>query len=437
MQKNDIVIIGAGIAGTSISRALSELGYGVKVMEKEPYLSQHQTSRSSGVAHSGYNYTHGSIKAELSRVGNRRIVEYCEVNHLPINKSGKIIVARDERDISHLMELVENARLNGVEVRLLDMNDQKDRDFLKEKEPYAKTYRYALWSPSTAVVDPIKIASSFAEEAKSNGAEFMFGTEMTGVNAEKSVIYTDKGKEIGYDYLINCAGLHADEIAHMFGLAPQYEVVPFRGDYSVLSDDKSYLVNGNIYRVPDKGNPWTLGVHLTRTVDGKVIVGPTATPVLGRENYAGLNDLHVPESMRIFSRDIELLISDRAFRELAWEELHGMRKKYHASQVAKILDTVSVNDLIKADFEKEYDGGFGLPTEIKHERSGIRAQIYDRTKKQLVKDFLIIEDRNSLHILNAVSPLITCSLPFGEHIAAYIDDEKEPFWRQPAIGRHF
>lgn len=437
MQKKDIVVIGAGIAGTSIARALSELGYGVDVLEKEPYLSQHQTARSSGVAHSGYNYTPGSIKAELSREGNRRITEYCEEHQFPINRSGKIIVARDERDVSYLKELVENARLNQVEIRLLNMHNQKDRDFLKEKEPYAKTYRYALWSPSTAVVDPIKIASSFAEEARSNGAEFMFGTEMTGVNSDKSVIYTDKGDEIGYDYLINCAGLHADEIAHMFGLAPQYEVVPFRGDYSVLSDDKSDLVNGNIYRVPDKGNPWTLGVHLTRTVEGKVIVGPTATPVLGRENYSGLNDLHVPESMRILSRDIELLISDRAFRELAWEEMHGMHKKYHASQVARILDTVSVNDLIKSDFKKEYDGDFGLPSEINHARSGIRAQIYDRTKKQLVKDFLIIEGENSIHILNAVSPLITCSLPFGEHIAAYIDDEKEPFWRQTAIGRHF
>lgn len=437
MQKNDIVIIGAGIAGASISRALSELGYGVKVLEKEPYLSQHQTARSSGVAHSGYNYTPGSIKAELSRVGNRRLIEYCDINNLPINKSGKVIVARDERDISYLMELVENSRLNGVEVRLLDMDDRKDRDFMKEKEPYAKTYRYAIWSPNTAVVDPIKIASSFAEEAKSNGAEFMFCTEMTGVDAKRSVICTDKGEDIGYDYLINSAGLHADEIAHMFGLAPQYEVVPFRGDYRVLSDDKSYLVNGNIYRVPDKGNPWTLGVHLTRTVDGKVIVGPTATPVLGRENYGGFKDLHAQEAMRILSRDSELLMSDRAFRELAWEELHGMHKKYHASQVARILDSVSVNDLIEADFEKEYDGVFGLPPEIKHERSGIRAQIYDRTKKQLLKDFLIIEGKDSLHILNAVSPLITCSLPFGEHIAAYIDGEKEPFWRKSAIGRHF
>lgn len=381
------MIIGAGIAGTSISKALSELDYGVTVLEKEPYLSQHQTARSSGVAHSGYNYPPGSIKAELSRVGNRRISEYCEEHQLPINESGKIIVARDETDVSYLKELVENARLNCVEVRLLDMNNQNDREFLKEKEPYAKTYGYALWSPTTAVVDPIKIASSFAEEARSNGAEFLFGTEMTGVDAKNSVIYTDKVEEIEYDYLINCAGLHADEIAHMFGLAPQYEVVPFRGDYRVLPDDKSYLVNGNIYRVPDKGNPWTLGVHLTRTVDGQVIVGPTAIPVLGRENYAGMKDLHPQEAMRILSRDAELLMSDRAFRELALEELHGMRKKYHASQVARILGPVSVNDLIKADFEKEYEGGFGLPPEIKHERSGIRAQIYDRTKKQLVKDF--------------------------------------------------
>ena len=412
----DILIVGGGISGSSIAKKISENNDGLRIglIEKEMCLAYHQSSNNSGVLHAGLHYPENSRKMEFCVGGNRFLKQYCKENKLPINEYGKVIVAKNKKEAKRLEEIEKRATANGVEVYLINEEE------LYNKEPYAITHEVALSSPTTAVINPVLITESFAKDAMRNGADFSYNTELSDVDADESVAYTNKGK-IKFKCLVNVAGLHADEIAHGFGLGKEYTIIPFRGNYYMLKEDRSHLVKSNIYPVPDPRNPF-LGVHYTRTINGDVIVGPTATPIIGRENYKGFQGANLKDTIAILSNEVELFLNNRSFRELVREELCNMNKKVYAGKASEIVRSIIPADLITKDVVQRYIDETGTERIIKRPRAGIRAQAYNTRKKELVPDFVVETGENSINWVNVVSPGITGSIMLAELTDEIVQD---------------
>jgi len=290
-MKTDFLIIGAGIVGIALARTLrKQHNASTLVIDKELAHAKHASGRSSGVIHAGVYYGAGSLKASLCVEGNRLLREFCHQKSIQINESGKVIVARDEDDIPGLEELYKRSMVNGVNINWL--NEQE----LASVEPSAVTHTKALLIKDTAVVDPLEVTSAMYQEAKNEGINFLFDCSWQGRLSSKE-IKTTQGI-ISCGHLINCAGVYADKIAHQYDVGHEYHILPFRGNYYLLSPRASLDIRGNIYPVPDLRNPF-LGVHFTRRPDGNVIVGPTALPLIGREQYAGFKTANTEDTLRI------------------------------------------------------------------------------------------------------------------------------------------
>ena len=390
-KTSDFLVIGAGIIGTSIARELRRRHGGrVVILEKESTAGEHASGRNSGVLHAGVYYKAGTLKARLCLEGNRRMKDYCRAKGIPMNEHGKVIVARSASEIPTLHELYTRGQLNGATVSLVDAVA------LKDIEPCAKTADHALYVKDTAVVNPARVIESVAHDAVNEGVEFRFDCAWLGVGG-RSTVKTTKGT-IAHGHLVNCAGLFADRIAHASGIGLDYRILPFRGQFFRLRPESRLQVRGNIYPVPDLRNPF-LGVHFTRRPEGEVTVGPTALPLLGREQYGGLRGLNPRDAMtmchylfRLFSRNQD------HFRSIAWRELTKMTR---------------------AGFFRDADGlGIGLqPQDLLPGKSpGIRAQLVNSRTAELMNDFVVEHGPGSTHVLNAVSPAFTSSFPFAEHV---------------------
>jgi len=384
-----ILICGAGITGLSIARELLNKGFcDITIIEKEKTLGKHASGRNSGVLHAGIYYTPDSLKAQCCLKGNRLMKQYCKEKGLTLIESGKVIVTKKESELSTLEELYRRAKLNGALVEIID------EKALKEIEPYAKTCKKALFSPETAIINPDEILNSLEAELSDRGVKILKGVTLNGVKGSRIAV-TDRGK-IEFVKFINASGAHADRIAHKFGLAFNYRIIPFKGLYKKLTKEKANLVRGNIYPVPDIRNPF-LGIHFTKIHDSTVYVGPTATPAFGRENYGIFDDIGF-ETLKILYRDFSLFISNAKFRNTAFTEVRKYFKKKFYEDVKDMIEGVGIEDLLPSN------------------KVGIRPQLIDVNKKELVMDFLVIKDSNTIHILNAISPAFTSAFAFAEFI---------------------
>ena len=384
-----ILICGAGITGLSIARELLNKGFcDITIIEKEKTLGKHASGRNSGVLHAGIYYTPDSLKAQCCLKGNRLMKQYCKEKGLTLIESGKVIVTKKESELSTLEELYRRAKLNGALVEIID------EKALKEIEPYAKTCKKALFSPETAIINPDEILNSLEAELSDRGVKILKGVTLNGVKGSRIAV-TDRGK-IEFVKFINASGAHADRIAHKFGLAFNYRIIPFKGLYKKLTKEKANLVRGNIYPVPDIRNPF-LGIHFTKIHDSTVYVGPTATPAFGRENYGIFDDIGF-ETLKILYRDFSLFISNEKFRNTAFTEIRKYFKKKFYEDVKDMIEGVGIEDLLPSN------------------KAGIRPQLIDVNKKELVMDFLVIKDSNTIHILNAISPAFTSAFAFAEFI---------------------
>ena len=387
----DFLVIGAGVIGVSIARELRRrYGGKVLVIEKEFASGQHASGRNSGVLHAGVYYKAGTLKARLCVEGNRRMRDYCRAKGLPINDNGKVIVARNASELPSLHELYARAQANGVRANLIDSQA------LKEVEPSAKTVDEALYVRDTAVVNPRQVMEAFVADATREGVEFKFDCAWQGLEPG-GVVTTSQGR-IAYGHVVNCAGLFADRIAHAFGVGENYRILPFRGQYYWLRPQSKVQVRGNIYPVPDLRNPF-LGIHFTRRPEGGVTVGPSAIPLLGREQYRGIAGANVRDGLAMVGYLLRLFGKNRDhFRSIAWRE---------------------VIKLSRAGFFGEADGlAVGLDQEDLQpgKEAGIRAQLVDTRTAELMNDFVIEAGPRSTHVLNAVSPAFTSSLPFAEYV---------------------
>jgi len=395
MQTCDFLVIGGGVIGLSIARELKARHTSARItlIEKESSCGAHASGRNSGVLHAGFYYSPDSLKAKFTKLGNERMTAYCEQKGIPLNRCGKLVVAKDAGDLPSLDELVKRGRANAIEIQELTEAEAK------RIEPRVKTYQRALFSPRTSTVNPLHVVEAMQRDAVQEGIEIRLGSAY--VRREEAGVRTTSGT-IAAGYVINAAGLYADKIAMDYGFSEKYRILPFKGLY-LYSNESPGAIRTNIYPVPDLNNPF-LGVHFTITADGKAKIGPTAIPAFWRENYEGLSNFKLGEMMEVAGRGLGLLTNAQFdYRRLAMEEI----AKYSRS---KMVELASV--LAEGVHEANY---------LKWGRPGIRAQLLDITKRKLEMDFVLEGDRRSMHVLNAVSPAFTCSLPFAGHVCDQID----------------
>jgi len=395
MQTCDFLVIGGGVIGLSIARELKARHTSARItlIEKESSCGAHASGRNSGVLHAGFYYSPDSLKAKFTKLGNERMSAYCEQKGIPLNRCGKLVVAKDAGDLPSLDELVKRGRANAIEIQELTEAEAK------RIEPRVKTYQRALFSPRTSTVNPLHVVEAMQRDAVQEGIEIRLGSAY--VRREETGVRTTSGT-IAAGYVINAAGLYADKIAMDYGFSEKYRILPFKGLY-LYSNESPGAIRTNIYPVPDLNNPF-LGVHFTITADGKAKIGPTAIPAFWRENYEGLSNFKLGEMMEVAGRGLGLLTNAQFdYRRLAVEEI----AKYSRS---KMVELASV--LAEGVHEANY---------LKWGRPGIRAQLLDITKRKLEMDFVLEGDRRSMHVLNAVSPAFTCSLPFAGHVCDQID----------------
>ncbi|MDF0677501.1 MAG: L-2-hydroxyglutarate oxidase [Nitrospira sp.] len=395
MQTCDFLVIGGGVIGLSIARELRRRRTDTRILliEKEPLCGAHASGRNSGVLHAGFYYSPDSLKAKFTRLGNERLTAYCEEKQIPLNRCGKLVVAKDAADLPSLDELFRRGQLNGIELQALSEAEAKSI------EPRVKTYQRALFSPRTSTVNPLQVVNAMQQDALHEGIQIRCGTAYRG--RDNGNVRTNQDS-IQAGYVVNAAGLYADKIAMDYGFSEKYRILPFKGLY-LYSDEPPGAIRTNIYPVPDLRNPF-LGVHFTITADGKAKIGPTAIPALWRENYEGLGNVNFRELVEVASRGFGLLTgAGFDFRRLAMEEI----AKYSRSKM------VSLASVLAEGVAERHYRTWGRP--------GIRAQLLDITKRKLEMDFVLEWDNRSMHVLNAVSPAFTCSLPFASYVCDQID----------------
>lgn len=390
----DFLVIGGGIIGINIARELKRL-FGdctVVLIEKEAECGHHASGRNSGVLHSGFYYSHDSLKAKFTRLGNKLLTEYCESKRIPINKCGKLVVAKHRGDHVSLDELMSRARANGIEIQ------EVTEEEAKAIEPRVKTCERALFSPTTSTVDPLAVVNAMKADAVSEGVEVHCGVRY--ITRRNSTMYTSSGLyQAGY--IVNASGLYADKIARDFGFSEYYRILPFKGLY-LHSDEPIGTIRTNIYPVPDLRNPF-LGIHFTVTPTGQSKIGPTVIPALWRENYRGVDNFKLTEFTEILIRTFGLMaLSDFNFRRLAICELAQYSRARMLSSAGDLVDGIK-----PAHYRR-----WGKP--------GIRAQLLDIKQRKLEMDFVIQGDDRSMHILNAVSPAFTCSISFSNYVCQHL-----------------
>lgn len=383
----EYLIIGGGIIGLTTAKALLERfpGCSITIIEKEKEVACHASGRNSGVLHAGIYYKADSLKAKFCKDGNEAWLAYCDENNLRVNRCGKVVVTASEEELSSLYEIEKRSSGNSRRI------DEKE---LSEIEPNARTFKHALHVPVTSVVDPVEICNHLQNKLINQGVKFLFGAPYVKRLSGSKIQAGDN--IIEYKTLINCAGLYADKIANDFGCSKDYTIIPFKGLYLKYSgSDKP--VKTNIYPVPNLKNPF-LGVHFTMTVDGGIKIGPTAIPAFWRENY-DIQRFNLSEMIDILGWEARLFLSNAfGFRNLAFEEMKKYKRNYMIGQAVKMV--------------KNIDGsGFN-----KWSKPGIRAQLLNKSTKELVQDFVVEKNENSIHILNAVSPAFTCSIPFSRWV---------------------
>lgn len=391
IQTTDYLVIGAGIIGLTVARELQRRDAGAKVtvMDKESAIGQHASGRNSGVLHSGIYYPADSLKARFTREGNQAWQHYCDERGIPVDRCGKLIVARNAQEHEQLDTLEKRGAANGVPVHRLDLSQTR------ELEPRARTFQEALFVPSTATADPQVLLAAQRQDFIDAGGRLRGGCPYRCQQGGNIVQAGDERVQAGH--VINCAGLYADRAAQDFGFGERYTLLPFKGLYH-YAHPKAPPPNCHIYPVPDLRNPF-LGVHFTRGLNGRTKIGPTAIPALWREHYGGLKGFRLGELAEVARRELHMLVTNRNhFRHLAWQEIRKYRLKHMLTDAATLM--VGVESM-----------GFKEPG-----RPGIRAQLVDRRRNELVMDFVVEGDEKSTHVLNAISPAWTCALPFAQHV---------------------
>jgi L-2-hydroxyglutarate oxidase len=392
----DFAIVGGGIIGLAVARELTKRHprASICVLERESTVGAHQTGHNSGVIHAGVYYTPGSLKARLCVEGARELYEYCDEHGIASEKCGKVIVATDSTELDRLEELERRGKANGVPgLRRIDAQG------IEALEPHARGVA-GLHSPNTGIVDFPAVARAYARDVLEADGVVATGCGVEGVEVQGTglhLLHAHGATEAGH--AIFCAGAWADRLAVAAGADPDPRIVPFRGAYLRLKPARRDLVRSLIYPVPDPSLPF-LGVHLTKHIDGDVLIGPTALLAGARDAY---------ELSRVRREDLlDTLAWPGSWRMFGHWWRTGLTELRHATQRSAFVRAAAryVPELQPEDVEPAF--------------AGVRAQALARDGK-LVDDFVFSSTERALHVRNAPSPAATSSLA----IARYVVGEAE------------
>lgn len=392
MNSHNYLIIGAGIVGlsTAYNIQLLDPSASVIVLEKESDVAAHQTSHNSGVIHSGVYYKPGSAKAFNCTRGYKMLIDFCEQYQVNYKITGKVIVATSEKELPSLQTIYAKGTQNGLQgLKMLSTSE------LLAKEPHCNGLQ-AIWVPQAGIIDYKEVALKHKQIILSKGGVLKNNETVHSIKKDGDTWrVTTTQSEYKANTVISCAGLHADRIARMTHPDFDLQILPFRGEYYYLKPQAYHLVKTLIYPVPNPHFPF-LGVHFTSTIHGGVEAGPNAVWALGREAYKGAP---------INSKDSLETLAYPGFRKLAikyWRDgINEMVRSWSKAAFVKGLQRL-VPEITSGDLQT---GG-----------SGVRAQACDR-KGNLIDDFLFLEAKNLLHVINAPSPAATSNLSIGKTIA--------------------
>lgn len=312
----DVLVIGGGVVGCAVLRELSRYRkLTIGLVEKESDVARGMSGRNSGVVHAGFNVRPGTLKARLNVEGRGIFAEYCRELGVPYEEVGKLVVAKTEEEISHLEKLKRQGEENGTAD--LRMVDQKE---LSRIEPNIAGIA-ALHSPRSAITCPFTLTTALAENAMRNGASIFLDTEVTAISQHEwgFAVDTAAAGALRSSMVVNSAGIFSADVAGMVGING-YRTRPCRGEYHVLDKRARSLVNGLVYPVPLPASG-VLGIHITPTVDGNLMLGPSAEYIDDCEDTA--NTATVME--KLYREAAELMPKIR--REHFIRSFSGIRMK--------------------------------------------------------------------------------------------------------------
>jgi L-2-hydroxyglutarate oxidase LhgO len=386
----DFVVIGAGAVGLTLALALTRKfpGQSIAVLDKEAALGRHASGRNSGVLHCGIYYDSRTLKAKVCSSGARRMKAYASERGIRFVEGGKLILATRQDQSATVEKLMRNAMESEIAAELVTRERQL------ELEPFSAPAEAAIHCPTTAVIDSKSVLAALRVDVEAAGGEIHLDTAFLGRDSENS-IRTSAGM-FRYGMLFNCAGAYADTVAKHFEVSQDQVLVPFKGIYWKLGPDAAARIRSNIYPVPDVSLPF-LGVHVTRTIDDNVYLGPTAIPALGRENYGLIAGSHLGEATKILGELAAMYLANKGnFRRLAHIELGKYSKRNFLRSARALMPSLLESDLI--------------PTE----KVGIRPQLVNKSTRMLEMDYVIEQSGRTVHVLNAISPAFTSSFAFAD-----------------------
>jgi L-2-hydroxyglutarate oxidase len=391
-KKCDILVIGAGVVGLSTGIALLQRRPSQKVIvaDKEKGIALHASGRNSGVIHAGFYYSPDSLKAKFCRDGNFELRRLAKKYGIPVKDVGKVVVTRNEDEDSRLNTLFERGIANGVELEI------HPEEKLKDFEPLAITHNRFMWSPNTGISDSISIVKAMRDEFISLGGEIYFDSKVNLTQSNGEI--NDSSKVFAFKHVVNAAGAQADRISRSVGVGTDYAMLPFMGVYRATSE-KNLPLQRLVYPVPHPVNPF-LGVHFTITLDGKVKIGPTAIPIAGREQYSFTEGWSASDIAQALKGMKSLMTgSSHDFGAILKSEWPKIIQKLLVKESTELVPTaIGVRDWHRKP-------------------PGIRAQLVHLPTGKLEQDFIVTSHLNATHVLNAVSPGWTSSIPFGRFLA--------------------
>ncbi len=391
-ERCDLAIVGGGIVGLAVARELigRDPNASVCVLERESDIGTHQTGHNSGVIHAGVYYVPGSLKAQLCVEGARELYEYCEQRGIATERCGKVIIATDSSELDRLQELERRGKANGVPgLRRIDAAG------IEEIEPHARGIA-GLHSPDTGIADFPAVARSYATDVRDADGIVATGCDVQAVNVNgRSLRLTHSHGATEATHAVFCAGAWADRLAVAAGADPDPRIVPFRGAYLRLAAARRELVRSLIYPVPDPSLPF-LGVHLTKHIDGDVLIGPTALMAGARDAYK-LATVHRQDLLDTLAWPGTWKMLANWWRTGVTELRHAALRSAFVRAAARYVPELEVSDVEPAF-------------------AGVRAQALGRDGK-LVDDFVFSRTERALHVRNAPSPAATSSLAIARHVS--------------------
>ena len=383
-------VIGAGIVGLSVALKLQSSGNNVLVLDKETSPGKHQSGRNSGVIHSGIYYNPNSFKSNLCIRGRELLLEFLDEENIPYRLEGKIVV---DTDVNKLSSLEERAtQLSMENVKVLEKSD------ILTLEPYCK-FDNALHVPQAGVVDYGVVTKKLASKFQSLGGTIEYFQKIKSIKTNNDLKILESNNSIFHsEFLINCAGLYSDNIAQLDNVEPELKIIPFRGEYFTIAEERSHLVNNMIYPISDPDLPF-LGIHLTKTVDNKIEAGPNAVLAFAKEGY-DWSKINISEFSKTIFYSGMWKLGRRYFSTGISEMYRSLNKDVFLKEILKYIPDITKKDLTPRI-------------------AGVRAQAVGKDGS-LIDDFVFEKMEQSLHVLNAPSPAATASLAIGEHIVKEI-----------------